>query len=385
MKKTKHLLIGAIALMAIACFRSSGVAQNPQPTVQLTTQPTVDKLLPFQAAAATPQSPALLKLQALNTSGKPLKDARIHLSILTPPQNPWFPTDFPIVEGTKLLDIETIASDGKLQIQQILPIRGKYQLLVNVTPVVANEFTPIQQKLSVSVAENSVKWRNFAILAVILLLVGLAGGWVIGGKQKIQPGEIAPSQVRLLLSGLTVIAIVALLFVNISAELAESQTHEHHHSHEDSPLQEKPTIINAGIKLELSGDSHATVGQLANYQIQATDTKTGKPASNLAFKIETTQLEDNWVAFAYNGKTDAKGNFAWGQQFFDGAPHRVEVEFSPKINGDNKSSPLRLTKAIEVEGIAPPLSLRLISLAYFTGIIAIGLVIGLRLPHLQTK
>ncbi|MCL1467339.1 hypothetical protein [Argonema galeatum] len=381
MTTNKNILIAALALIALACLRLSGagVAQSPQPTVKLTTEPSVGQLLPFEAEAATPQLPARLTLQALNAAGKPLKGAKIHLTILTPPKNPWFSTDFPIVEGTKLLDIETIAPSGKLQVEQILPIRGKYELLVKVTPVVANQFKPIQQTLTLLVPENAVKWRNFGILVTILLLVGLGGGWIIGGKQKIQPGEIAPERVRLLLSGTTVIAIATLLFVNISAELAESQPHEHQ-SHEDSRQRENAAITtSSGIKLELTGDNNATVGQLAKFKIQAIDTKTNKPASNLALKIKTIQLEDNWVAFAYTGTTDAKGEFEWRHQFFDGAPHQVEVEFANKNRTATEFLPLQVNRAIAVQGIAPPLSVRLIALAYFTGIIGIGLLLGLRL------
>ncbi|WP_298914341.1 hypothetical protein [uncultured Nostoc sp.] len=54
------------------------------------------------------------------------------------------------------------------------------------------------------------------------------GGWVIGGQQELQQGEIAPHSVRLLLSGLTVLAKVTLLVINISAEVAEGHDSEHY-------------------------------------------------------------------------------------------------------------------------------------------------------------
>ena len=96
-------------------------------------------------------------------------------------------TDFPIVEGTTLLDLEALAPKGELQFQQMLmlPIRGTYQLLVNLKPITPNAFTPIQQTLILSVPENGVKFRNFAIVAIMLLTAGLLGGWVIGSKQAI--------------------------------------------------------------------------------------------------------------------------------------------------------------------------------------------------------
>jgi hypothetical protein len=95
--------------------------------------------------------------------------------------------------------------------------------------------------------------------------------------------------------------------------------------------------------------------------------------------IKATQLEDKWVAFAYQGMTDAKGQLTWEQQFFDGAPHKIEVEVSPQPQATRQFPPLRVAKSIEVEGVAPPLQVRLIALAYFTSIIVLGLVIGLKL------
>ncbi|MEH2465272.1 hypothetical protein [Nostoc sp.] len=43
----------------------------------------------------------------------------------------------------------------------------------------------------------------FVIIAAILLSLGVLGGWVIGGQQELQQGEIASHSVRLLLSALT--------------------------------------------------------------------------------------------------------------------------------------------------------------------------------------
>jgi hypothetical protein len=99
----------------------------------------------------------------------------------------------------------------------------------------------------------------------------------------------------------------------------------------------------------------------------------------VALKIKVIQTEDEWIDFAYEGVTDAKGQLLWEQQFFDGAPHRVEVEVSPKPQAKHQFSPLRVAQVIQVEGVPPPLQVRLIVLAYFTSILILGLVLGLRL------
>lgn len=351
-------------------------SQTPQPSVRLLTNPPISQIIPFEAEAKVPLSPVKLTLQAVDAAGKSLENAKIRLQILTPPKNPWFTTDFPIVEGTELLNIEAVAPNGELTIQQMLPIRGNYQLLVEVTPIVANAFTPIQQKLTLSVPENWVKYRNFGILVGILLIVGIGGGLVLGGQQQIQTGEIAPQQVRLLLSGATIVAIASLLIINISAEVAES----HAHSHEPQSQTKAPAFqASKGVEARLIGDVQATVGQSAKLAIQVLDTTTNQPANGVMVNIKATQTENNWVTFAYQGMTNTNGQLAWEQQFFDGAPHKIEVEASPQSQTKRQFSPLRMAKEIEVEGVAPPMSVRLIALTYFTSIIVLGLLLGLRL------
>jgi hypothetical protein len=367
-------LVSAICLMGVVLYNLVVFSQTPQPTVRLITEPPISKILPFEAEATAPPSPVRLTLQAVDATGQPLENAKIRLQILTPPKNPWFPTDFPIVEGTELLNIEAVAPKGELQIQQMLPIRGNYQLLVNVTPIVANAFTPIEQTLTLFVSENWVKYRNFGILAGILLAVGLGGGLVLGGQQQIQPGEIAPQRVRLLLSGAIIVAIASLLIINITAEVADSHTQGHH-----SPTKEPAVLQSQGVEARISGDVQATVGQPAKLAVQVIDTTTGQPATDVMLNIKATPAEDKWVAFAYQGMTDAKGQLTWEQQFFDGAPHKIEVEVSPQPQATRQFPPLRVAKSIEVEGVAPPLQVRLIVLGYFTSIIVLGLVIGLNL------
>ena len=378
MSKSKvAALISLICLMGVVFYGLVVFSQTPQPSVRLLTKPPISQILPFDGEASVTPSPVRLTLQAVNAAGQSLENAKIRLQILTPPKSPWFPTDFPIVEGTKLLNFEAVAPKGELQIQQILPIRGQYQLLVEVTPIVEKAFTPFQQTLALSVSENWIKYRNVGILILVLLTVGVGGGLVLGGHQEIQEGEIAPQRVRLLLSGAIIVAIISLVFINITAELAESHTGHHKHH---SPKPEEPAIIQSqGIKARILGDIEATVGQLANLAVQVSDTQTGQPVTDANLNIKATSLEGEWIAFAYQGVTDTKGQLKWEQQFFDGAPHKVTVEVSPQPQAQQQFSPLKVVKEIAVEGVAPPLKSRLVVLGYFTSFIVLGLVIGIQL------
>ncbi|BAY59376.1 hypothetical protein NIES2135_62530 (plasmid) [Leptolyngbya boryana NIES-2135] len=377
--------ISATCLMSLMFYGVTGFSQTPRSTIRLTTDPSISQLAPFEAEAETHKPPARLTLEAIDANGQPLTNAKIRIQILTPSKTPWFTTDFPIVEGTKLLDIDAIAPQGKVQLQQTFPIRGTYQLLVNVTPQTANAFTPFQQTLTLSIPENWIKYRNFAILAAVLLIVGLVGGWIIGGRQLIQPGEIAPQRVRLLLSGAVIVAIAALLYVNVSAEMAQSgMSMPMSHMAETAPKSDASAVRQVqGLEMRLTGDKSAIVGQPARLQVNVIDSQTKQPVSDVQLKVTTTQLENNWNAFAYEGLNDTTGQFSWQQQFFDGAPHRIEVEVFPSSNAIRKFQPFQVEQTIEVEGVTPPLQVRLTGLVYFTGLIVVGLLAGFGIRRRQ--
>jgi hypothetical protein len=367
------ILIGTlcIGLTAIAQTRQS--AQIQQPGVQLTTDPPLDQLLPFEAEAQTPQSPVRLTLQAIDAKGQKLQDAEIRIWIQTPRPNPWLTTDFPMAEGQTLLAMTANAPTGKVEIQQMLPIRGDYQLGVEVSPKFTNQFTPLQRTFTLPVRENPVKYRNFAILAVILLAAGFLGGWLIGGQQQPQPGEIAPQRVKLLLSGAIVVAIVALLVVNLSIAFG------HSHSSVAALADGRTSFLQSqGLELQLSKDTQVTTKHPAHLVAGVKDLTTGQPVTDVNLDIKVTSLASRWAAFAYQGTPDSTGHLSWQQQFFDGSPHLVQVTVQSQPQALRQIQPFQLTQPIEVEGMAPPVAARLITLFYFTSILLVGLAIGWR-------
>ncbi|MBK1986045.1 hypothetical protein A0J48_000505 [Sphaerospermopsis aphanizomenoides BCCUSP55] len=377
MKKYRLFVVISAVCITLSIFYSLvGVSQTPKSKVILSTNPPLERLFPFEAATEKAQAPVNFTLEAVDAAGKNLENAVIKLEISTPKPTPWLTTDFPIVEGTKLLAMEVAAPKGKLEFQQVLPIRGDYQILAKVTPVVENAFEPYQETLNFHVRENPVKYKYFAILAAILLAMGLFGGWVIGGQEELRQGEIAPQSVRLLLSGLTVIAIVTLLFINITAEVAQAHGSEHDHKLEKIA----PSVVKSqNFDVKIDGDKTATVGKLANLSVEVKD-NTGKPIKDAVIDVKSVALEDNLTVFAYQGFSNQDGKLIWRSQFFDGAPHKVEVEVS-----NRQLPPIKVAQLVEVEGIQPPMLTRLISLFYLTGIVGIGMTIGLFMQELRKR
>ncbi len=386
-KVKKSTLVGAIVALSIGCCAIVGFSQSPQAGVQLTTEPSIAQVTPLEAEATQYlgsgqyQAPVQLKFQARDKAGSPLQNARYHLQVLTPAPTPWFTTDFPIVEGTKLLDIEGDSPTGEFGIQQVFPIRGTYQLQVNVNPIVTDAFKPIAETLTLTVPENPLKFRYFPFVLLTLLAIGFVGGWIIGGRQAIQPGELAPRRVRLLLSGVTVLAIASLLFFEVSAELAQA----HGMTMGAETADSRSLVQSQGLQLELTGNSQTAVGKTAAFQAKLMDSQTNQPVNGAIVEVKSTQLENNWIAFAYQGISDAKGMLSWQEQFFDGAPHKVEVRVSPQSSDKRQFQSIVASREIEVEGIAPPLSVRFISLIYFTAVLALGLIAGLWLQRRRVQ
>ncbi|MDG2990662.1 hypothetical protein L3556_06900 [Candidatus Synechococcus calcipolaris G9] len=364
MQKFRYL---GLALVASILWVGLSLAIPPslgnQSRVEFHTTPSLNQITPNG-------EPVQISLQAKDATGHPLNDAEFNIQLLTPPKTPWLSSDFPIVEGTTLLELTTQAPTGIVTFAQVMPIRGNYRLNVALIPTQPGAWQPFQQSLELAVPENPVKYRNGGILIAILILAGLGGGWLIGGDQTLESGEVVPQRVQLLLSGVIVVAIATLLYVNISAEVASAHPH-HDHSFDEELINAAPVEQSNNLELQITGDQLTQVGQLAQQRIHIQNLTTGNPEANMPVQVKTIDLDHGRETFSFTGLSDRQGDVTWGQQFFDGAPHRVIAE----MNGNG--STLQVGQDIDVEAIAPPLSVRLISLAYLTGIFLVSTLVGL--------
>jgi len=360
----------------------SAFAQETSGRVLLTLDPPVQKLVPFEAEAEQQQSPPRFHLEAQDSQGKALSRVRMQIKIVTPATNPWISTDFPIVEGTELLSLEVPAAQGVVEFEQMLPIRGTYQILLKVMPMDDAVSTPlIEQVLTVNVPENPVKFRNFAILAGMCTLVGAVGGFFIGtpqGRLDLRSILGIPESVRLLLIGLTLTAMAALIFINVSAEFQGG--HSSMAGMANTPINTPSIAQDKEQVLNLDGAKEARVGTAESFQARLTDRRTGQEIPS-AFKVSVINEENNWKLFSI--ATPVADHLRWRQQFFDGSGHLIEVQTPP-----HKKQPALTTKhSLSVEGIAPPVSVRLKALAYLTGFVALGLfgMMGLKLRFSRTR
>lgn len=373
---------GAILLLLLGS--PSAFAQTTANRVLLTLDPPAN-IMPFEAEAEQQKPPPRFHLEAQDSQGKALSRVRMQIKMTTPEPNPWISTDFPLVEGTELLSLEVPAAQGVVEFEQMLPIRGIYQLSVKVLPIDKAVATPLIEKvLTVDVPENPVKFRNFAVLSGICTLVGAVGGFFIGqsqGSTEESRSHLAiPDPMRLLLMGLTLTAMAALIFINVSAEFQGG----HSSMAGMAPPIETPLVAQDKEQvLNLDGAKAARVGTAESFQAKRTNRRTGQEIPS-AFEISIFNIEKNWKLFSI--ATPIANHLRWKQQFFDGSGHRLEVR-APRYG----AQPALTTKrSVSVEGIAPPVWVRLKALAYLTGFVALGLfgtmgLRGLRLRSARTR
>jgi hypothetical protein len=174
------------------------------------------------------------------------------------------------------------------------------------------------------------------------------------------------------------VAIVTLLFINVSAEVAEA----HGSGHSNSTEYRAPSVQKSQqLEVRLDADKNATVGKLANLALQVKDSVTGQPIKDMVLQVEAIALEHNLTVFAYKGISDPQGKLIWQEQFFDGSPHQIEVEATPNPGSKRQFPAMKVAQEIEVEGIAPPIYIRLIGLFYFTVFVGIGMAMGLLIQY----
>ena len=348
------------------------------PSLQLELDPPLAETVPFSHLTQ-------LTLTAEDESGKPIENVNFHVQLETPPKSPWLTSDFPIVEGSTLLDLRLPTSTGTVQFEQMMPIRGHYDLTITVYPQQAGVFEPFTEVLTFKVPENSIKYRNFALLIGTLLIIGFGGGWVIGGDQTVLEGETAPRRVQLLLSTAILITIGVMLYVSISAERADAHV-DHDQENKNTPrpkLLQETTPLPETVVADLDFRGEPQVGYATPFTFKVHNAN-GEPLKNARLEIQSYALEYDRLVLSFNTLLDETGSYTWNQQFFDGAPHEVIVTVLPPLEPVNQESafePFSIRETVEVIGVAPPLSVRLITLGYFTSALGLGTGAGFMLKQ----
>lgn len=321
MSLKRFFCIGILAL----CFVSGAAASAEQINLYFKTSPWPERLRPFSEAAT-------LSLLATAADGKPLTGGSALVRLEAPPGGRLFSTDYPLVEGSELVELRLPLKAGKAEWKYVFPIRGEYRVFVD---VVAPDGSTTARTFEIHIREHRVKWLILVGFIFGLFLVGFTAGRIFTRP-----------------SAGTACALLALAGCLISFNGAAAAV--------------PPGAVPSGARLDVETPA---VGRPARISWELESA--GQEAKQTAvLSLAVTHLEKGITVFAVE-RVVVQGEYSAKFQFADGAEHRVTAlaEFP-----GGKS--LRTEKIVQVAAAEPPMAAMLPAVGLFLISIAAGLGAG---------
>ena len=307
------------AVLAAICIAAAfvGSASSAEDlNVYFKSYPPTELLRPFADAAD-------FSLLVTGADGRPIEHGTVAIQLEAPPPAA-FSTDYPLVEGTVLNEMELPLRAGRAQWKQLLPIRGDYRLRTAISA--GNQ--KINKDFNVHVRENWHKWVSLGLFSVMLFLLGFTAGRVF---------------TRLPGTGFFIVAlIVVLVALGVPARAENSAS------------------------LEVDG---AVVGQASEIRWRLAGENGGATAS-ARLTLRISHLEKSKIVFAVERIATSA---AWSMHFHfpDAGAYRIDtiaaVPAGPALTNE---------KLVQVAGVEPPVSASVPALGYFIGLIGAGLGVG---------
>ena len=290
------------------------------------TTPRAELLRPFV-------DPTDLSLLITGVDGRPVKQGTVAIRLEAPRPGRFFSTDYPLVEGAVLSEMQLTLRQGRANWKQLFPIRGEYRLTVD---VVSSNGTKASKEFTFEVRENQKKWLALAAFSAGLLIVGFVAGRVFTGPRASSASMIAAMT---LLAG--------------SAGISGAQQTSNTGVLEIEHAIVEPTSVGApsrlGWKLSSSG---------------------GADARTAILTLTVTHLEKQKVVFAVE-KMAVPGEWSMMFRFPDAGEYRIVA-----VGNVPGLAPVRSEQVIAVTGVEPPIKAMLPALSFFLFLTALGLGLG---------
>jgi hypothetical protein len=286
------------------------------------TSPRVELLRPYA-------DPADMSLLITGSDGRPVKQGVVDIRLDAPEPGRFFSTDFAFVEGTRLSEMRMELRQGRANWKYLFPIRGEYRLAVAVRTA---DGGTASKDFKFYVRENQKKWFALTGFFIGLFLLGLMAGRVFTGAKS------------------AVIALFAVALL-VESNRAGEPPRARETAHADLEIGAATVGTPTAVRWFLKGDEIA-----------------GK--ANVLLTLTITHLEKEKTAFAVE-RMPVGNEFVMKFQFTDGAVYRV-VALAEVVGKPT----LRSEKVIGVTAVEPPAKASVPALAYFVGVIALGLATG---------
>jgi hypothetical protein len=294
--------------------------------IYLKATPGLELLYPYS-------DPATLTLLVTGADGKPVAQGRVVIGIEAPKPGWFFSTDFPFVEGSRLLEMSLPLRQGRAEWKYLFPIRGEYRLTVEFT---ALDGRKTNKTFPISIREDRQKWFFLGIFSLALFALGLMAGRIFTSRS---------SRARPLAAGLLLGTLITAIETGAAQEAERGARF--------GWLEIDPAAVGkpGKVRWRLAGEAN-----------------TGSQPVLLTLTI--AHLEKSKTVFAIE-RLPVEREFAMDFQFADGAEYRVAA-----IAYVTGGQTLRTEQNITVTGMEPPTRAMVPAIGFFLGMIALGLAVG---------
>lgn len=278
---------------------------------------------------------ASLALLVAAEDGRPVQQGWVLIGLDAPVPGRFFSTDFPLVEGSRLVEVRLPLRRGKAEWRYLFPIRGEYRLTI---AYVTAEGIRATRTFKLTIREKETKWLVLGSFMSGLFLLGFIAGRIFSSREALRRP----------------VGVAFLLFLTgFSAWGA--------YAGEQQAAQKK--YIG---RLEIAP---ARVGQpaLVRWRLVA-EGAAEKPAAALTLII--THLEKGKAVFAVE-KVFVAEEFSMKFHFIDGARYRISA-----VGDIPGRRSLRTEQEVSVTAAEPPAKAMAPALALFLLVIASGLIAG---------
>ena len=316
------------ALFAVFCFSCvvllGEAASAEELNIYLKTTPALGLLRPFA-------DPVNISLLVTGADGRPVEQGSAAILLDAPKSGAFLSTDFPVIEGSRLLELVLPLRQGRAGWKYLFPIRGDYRLSVR---VVTADGKAMAKSFVIPIAENPTKWLWLGLFCAGLFVFGFAAGRIFTAI----PTAATMSWLLFFLGFVSVVG-----------------------GHDEPSSINK--LESPSTALEIAA---ATVGKPTRLHWRTPEG--GKATALLSLTI--THLEKHKTVFAID-KVPVGQDYLLDFHFPDGAEYRVNS--LAEVSGQD---PLRTEQLVAVIGVEPPMMAQLPALVFFLAVIALGLAAG---------
>jgi hypothetical protein len=315
-------------IFLIAILILGAIARAEEINIYLKTSPSPQHLRPFY-------DPGSLSLLVTSADGKPISQGWAEVRIAAPEPGRFFSTDFPLVEGTRLLEMRLPLRRGRAEWKYLFPIRGEYRVSVD---VVTAEEKKASKIFPVDIREHRGKWTFLGLFTLALFALGVVAGRIFTRASAIGKSKVA-GYLLLSMSGWVFPATLLAQGTGIDTYVGRLEI--------DPATVGKP----AGVHWRLEGEDRVE-----------------RPEALLTLTI--AHLEKGKTVFSIE-RLPSIGEFSMNFQFTDGAEYRVTA--IAELQG---RQPIRTERYVSVSGIEPPAMAMIPAMGFFLAVIAAGLAVG---------